>query len=114
MVTDSALKNASVVAAFTLHKTTSTLQSSSTIYCHRLQCRVQSAAHSVLKLSTQNKNKNAINKAMQRNGGSLRFDMDTLLPPSPDGGRYGESLSAIAVDSDASQNAFAVASVSNA
>ncbi len=25
---------------------------------------------------------------MQRNGGSSRFDMDTLLPPSADGGRY--------------------------
>jgi hypothetical protein len=33
------------------------------------------------------------NKAMQRNGGSLRLDMDTRFPPSADGGRSAENES---------------------
>jgi len=45
-----------------------------------------------------------LNKAMQRNGGSSRLDIDTLHPPSADGGRSAKEIVSTMLMIDASFN----------
>ena len=59
-------------------------KNASRLPCEVLFVMICPAKHSAV--NRQNRN-SRVNKAMQRNGGSSRLDIDTLHPPSADGGR---------------------------